>query len=96
MPKIILARIKKDLDAFISASQHASAVGKYTSDVVFIHKMLIVSCIERNLALKVIDIDMSKAFDTVNMFSLIYALKSFIIPENHLLITSLLDKTSFA
>ena len=96
LSKIILARVNKDLDAFISPNQHAYAVGKSTSDVVLIHKMMIASCIERNLELKIIGIDMSKAFDTVNRCSLLSALKSFNTPENHLLITSLSNKTSLA
>ena len=78
LSKIILARINKDLDAFINPSQHA--VAKSTSDVVLINKMMIASCIERNLELKIIGIDLSKAFDTVNRFSLLSALKYFITP----------------
>ena len=57
---------------------------------------MIASCIERNLELKIIGIDMSKAFDTVNRFLLLPALKSFITSENHLLITYLINKTSLA
>ena len=89
LSKIILARKNKDLDAFISPSQHAYAVGKSTSDVVLIHKMMIAFRIERNVELKIIGIDMSKAFDTENRFSLLSGLKSSILPENHLLNTSL-------
>ena len=58
--------------------------------------MMIASCIERNLELKIIGIDMSKAFDTVNRFYVLSALKFFITPENDLLIPFLINQTSLA
>jgi len=87
---IILRRISNDMDESIDRSQHAYCKDKSTGDVVLAHKILIAGSIERNVDPRLIGIDMSKAFDTVNREKLVNLLQEVVRDEGNMSIIRLL------
>ena len=94
LSKIVLHRIRNILNMLIDKYQYAYQQAKSTTDVILIHKLLIAGCLERTLHLKVVGIDMSKAFDTVNRHLLLKKLEPYLDPGDYNLVEILLTNST--
>ena len=73
---IALRKIRDDVDAYLSASQSAYRRGRSTSDIVWTHKWLSALIQKKKESFKILEIDLSSAFDTLDGGKLLEILKN--------------------
>ena len=94
LARIVLERIRNDVERYLPPSQAAYRKGRSTTDVVWAQKIAIESRIERQQDFTVYGIDMSSAFDTISRKKTLEILKDVINQSEQRIIAFLLTQTS--
>lgn len=90
---ITLFRIREAAGNFISITQSGFRTNRSTSDVLWCYQWMIAMTQKFHMVLRLIGIDMSKAFDSVNRTMLLEALNQFLQPTEVRMIRYLLSTT---
>jgi hypothetical protein len=91
---ITLKRIRPEVEKFISKSQSGFRENRSTADAVWAHKWMIARIQKFNEIIKILGIDMSRAFDTILRQKILDSLKSIIKEDSWRIIQKLLTNTT--
>ena len=76
---IVLNRIRSQVENFLDASQSR---GRGTADAVWAHRFIISKALKFQTKFKILGIDLSKAFDTVNRNKLMQLIEQILDPDS--------------
>ena len=95
---ITLARIRGPVDLYLSPSQAAYRPGRSGADIVWAHRWLVAKSMRYKVAIHVLGLDMSRAFDTINRSKLMSVLESVpgLTDDDRRLVRILLANTSIS
>ena len=93
---IILERIRKPVNEFLSPSHSGFRSGRSCADVVWAHRWLIAKTLRYKVVVNILGIDMSRAFDTIDRAKLLLILESIkgLSEDDRKLIRIMLSNTS--
>ena len=73
---IVLARMRTPINAYLSSSQSAYRAGRSTADIIWAHRWLIAKTLKYRVAIHILGLDMSRAFDTIDRQKLLDILET--------------------
>ena len=74
-----LVRMVIPINAYLSSSQSAYRIGRSTADIIWAHRWLIAKTLKYRVAIHILGLDMSRAFDTIDRQKLLDILET--IPD---------------
>ena len=90
---IVLERMRPIVEQFLPASQISFRQNRSTADVVWMHKLIIARIMKAKYEIRVLGLDMSRAFDTLVRQLLHDGLRAIIDEDSLRMVHVLLDKT---
>ena len=91
---VVLPRITNKVDVYLSTGQSGFRPGRGTADVVFGYRWMAAKSQRYQEAIKILEIDMSRAFDTIRRDKLMHILETFLDDSELRIICLLLADTT--